>query len=36
MSGKGVTGIVASGGGLGAPEGEGVDILVLWMLGYRP
>ena len=36
MSGKAVTGIIAGGGGLGAQEGEGVVILVLWMWGYRP
>ena len=34
--GRGVAGIIAGGGGLGAPEGEGVDILESWMLGYRP
>ena len=28
-SGRGVTGIIAGSGGWGAPEGEGVDILML-------
>ena len=36
MSGKGVTGIMAGGGGLRAPEGEGVDISSLRLLRYRP
>ncbi|KAK3338066.1 hypothetical protein B0H65DRAFT_477647 [Neurospora tetraspora] len=36
VSGRGVTGVMTGGIGLGAPRGEGVDISELWLLGYRP